>query len=267
MGISIALTIGYKNFETLSKGANKVDTHLKNEDFKTNIPLLMGLLSIWNINFLHTKNEAILSYDHYLSKFKSYLQQSIMESNGKSIDRNGFPVDYQTGVTIWGETGTNGQHSFYQLLHQGTDLIPCDFILTVNSQRDMKTHHEILLRNALAQTEALMKGKSLEEVNAEISKDQKNAANYKVFTGNRPTNTILIKELNPYNLGSLIALYEHKTFVQGIIWNIFSFDQWGVELGKKLTAEKLRVLKNKTTIDGSNSSTNGILAKMLKWMN
>lgn len=267
MGISIALTIGYNHFEELLKGANQMDVHFRNEDFKSNIPVIMGLLSIWNINFLKAKSEAVLAYDHYLSKFKSYLQQCMMESNGKNIDRNGHTVSYQTGVVIWGETGTNGQHSFFQLLHQGTDLIPCDFIMTVNSQHDMTDHHNKLLSNALAQTEALMKGKNVVEAEKELPDDKKHLAAYKSFSGNRPSNTILIKELTPRNLGSLIALYEHKTFVQGIIWNIFSFDQWGVELGKKLSSDKLKALKNNSTSKIFDSSTQGLIDQIIKWNN
>lgn len=267
MGLSIALTIGYDNYEELLKGANSVDNHFKTEEFDKNIPVLMGLLSIWYINFFNTQSVAILAYDHYLSKFKSYLQQGAMESNGKSIDRNGLPIDYQTGIVVWGETGTNGQHSFHQLLHQGTPLIPCDFIITVNSHNDYKGHQNEILCNALAQTEALMKGRTKQEVINQSNYQNSLEINYKVFSGNKPTNSILIKELTPYNLGSLVAVYEHKIFVQGIIWNIFSFDQWGVELGKELSLDKLSVLRDKSHPLEFDSSTNGLLTKILEWKN
>jgi glucose-6-phosphate isomerase len=254
MGMSIALTIGYDQFEELLKGANTVDEHFKNEEFDKNIPVIMGLLSVWYINFFNSKSEAVLPYAHHLSKFKAYLQQGAMESNGKSIDRNGLPVEYQTGVVVWGEVGTNGQHSFHQLLHQGTDLIPCDFIIPINSQNSLQDHQDKLLCNAFAQTEALMKGKA--HITNEIP--------FKIFEGNRPTNSILLKELSPHNLGSLLAFYEHKIFVQGVIWNIFSFDQWGVELGKDLSKSKLKAIKKENISNEFDSSTNGLLNSLLK---
>ena len=285
MGLSIALTIGYDQFEELLKGANTVDEHFKNEEFDKNIPVIMGLLSIWYINFFNTKSEAVLPYYHYLSKFTAYLQQGAMESNGKSTDRNGLPVDYQTGVVVWGEVGTNGQHSYHQLLHQGTALIPCDFIIPINSQNSLQDHQDKLLSNAFAQTEALMKGRTLEEVEGNTTSQINNSTNspysasaqqlqekttshknnYKVFEGNKPTNSILVKELTPYNLGSLLAVYEHKIFVQGVIWNIFSFDQWGVELGKELSKWKLEVIKSGKLSDEFDVSTNGLLVKASVW--
>ena len=257
MGMSIALTIGYDQFEELLKGANTVDEHFKNEEFDKNIPVIMGLLSVWYINFYNSKSEAVLPYAHHLSKFKAYLQQGAMESNGKSIDRNGLPVEYQTGVVVWGEVGTNGQHSYHQLLHQGTDLIPCDFIIPINSQNSLQDHQDKLLCNAFAQTEALMKGKA--HITNEIP--------FKIFEGNKPTNSILLKELSPYNLGSLLAFYEHKVFVQGVIWNIFSFDQWGVELGKELSASKLKAIQGEHYDNTFDSSTNGVLDKTIEWLN
>lgn len=265
MGLSIALTIGYDNYGNLLKGANKIDNQFQTAEFDKNIPVIMALLSIWYINFFNTQSEAILTYDHYLSKFKSYLQQGAMESNGKSTDRNGLPIDYQTGVVVWGETGTNGQHSFHQLLHQGTPLIPCDFIIPIKNQNDYKSHQKEVLCNALAQTEALMKGRTKQEVLDQSKHLNNRETNYKVFSGNKPSNSILIKELSPYNLGSLIAVYEHKIFVQGIIWNIFSFDQWGVELGKELSSDKLSALKGKKHSTEFDSSTNGLLSKILDW--
>ncbi|WP_107040077.1 glucose-6-phosphate isomerase [Brumimicrobium mesophilum] len=265
MGLPIALTIGYQNYEELLKGANSIDLHFKSEKFEKNIPVIMGLLSIWYINFYNAQSEAILAYDHYLSKFKSYLQQGSMESNGKSIDRNGDPVSYQTGVVVWGETGTNGQHSFHQLLHQGTPLIPCDFIVSVQSQNHFNDHQDEVLSNALAQTEALMKGRTKAEVLEKNLNSDKIDINYKVFSGNKPSNSILIKKLTPYNLGSLLAVYEHKIFVKGIIWNIFSFDQWGVELGKELSSHKLSSIRSKSQSTHSDSSTNGLIGKILEW--
>ena len=234
IGLSIALTIGYNQFENLLKGANAVDTHFRETPFETNIPVQLALISLWYINFFGAQSEAILPYDQYLHRFAAYFQQGNMESNGKSVDRNGEKVTYATGPIIWGEPGTNGQHAFYQLIHQGTLLIPCDFIATAISHNPSGNHHDILLSNFFAQTEALMNGKEKEAVENELRKSGKSDQEiarltpYKMFTGNRPTNSILIKELTPYTLGQLIALYEHKIFVQGIIWNIYSFDQWGV---------------------------------------
>jgi len=266
MGISIALTIGYDNYEELLKGANTADQHFVNEDFNKNIPVIMGLLSIWYINFFNAQSEAVLPYSHHLSKFKSYLQQAAMESNGKNIDRNGLPVNYKTGVAIWGEVGTNGQHSYHQLLHQGTQFILCDFIIPIGTHSTLDDHQNKLICNAIAQTEALLKGRTIKEVDGLTNTTAKNE-NYKVFEGNRPSNTILFKKLTPYNLGSLLAFYEHKIFVQGIIWNIFSFDQWGVELGKELSKSKLDSIKNGRNSDEFDSSTNGLLQKLKDWQN
>ncbi|MGN0003781.1 MAG: glucose-6-phosphate isomerase, partial [Sphingobacterium composti] len=237
IGLSIALGIGYDNFEELLKGAYEADEHFRTTEFEQNIPVILALLGIWYNNFFEAESHAILPYDQYLHRFAAYFQQGDMESNGKYIDRNGNRVDYQTGPIIWGEPGTNGQHAFYQLIHQGTKLIPCDFIAPANSHNPIGNHHQLLLSNFFAQTEALMNGKTENEVVAEFVKAGKSQdeieklKNYKVFEGNRPTNSILLKEITPRSLGSLIAIYEHKIFVQGIIWNIYSFDQWGVELG------------------------------------
>jgi glucose-6-phosphate isomerase len=265
MGITIALTIGYNNFEEILKGANSMDEHFEKTEFNKNIPVLMALLSIWYINFFNTRSEAVLAYDHHLSRFKAYLQQGAMESNGKSTDRNGNEIDYQTGVVIWGESGTNGQHSFHQLLHQGTAITPCDFILTVKNKHGLAGHNKKLLANALAQTEALMKGRSREETELVLKDNDKQNICYKTFEGSKPTNTILIKDLTPINLGKLLACYEHKIFVQGVIWNIFSFDQWGVELGKGLSGEKLEAISKTKVAKDFDHSTNGLISKTLDW--
>jgi glucose-6-phosphate isomerase len=265
IGLSIALTIGFQNFEELLKGANATDIHFNETPFEKNIPLLLALISLWYINFFGSQSEAILPYDQYLHRFAAYFQQGNMESNGKSVDRNGEPVTYATGPIIWGEPGTNGQHAFYQLIHQGTILIPCDFIATAISHNPISDHHQKLLSNFFAQTEALMNGKSEEDVRNELIKQAKKSehiaklAPYKIFEGNRPTNSILIKELNPFSLGQLIALYEHKIFVQGVIWNIFSFDQWGVELGKQLANKILPELENDSLVETHDASTNGLI--------
>jgi len=265
IGLSIALTIGYDNFELLLKGAHTVDEHFKTEKFEKNIPVLMALIGIWYTNFFGAQSEAILPYDQYMHRFAAYFQQGNMESNGKSVDRSGNTVDYSTGPVIWGEPGTNGQHAFYQLIHQGTLVIPCDFIAPAISHNPIGDHHVKLLSNFFAQTEALMNGKSENEVKVEWMKAGKNEEEikkitpFKVFKGNKPTNSILIKEITPYNLGSLIALYEHKIFVQGIIWNIFSFDQWGVELGKQLAGNILPELENEEVVTSHDSSTNGLI--------
>ena len=265
IGLSIALTIGYDNFETLLRGGNAVDNHFKETPFEKNIPVQLALISLWYINFFRAQSEAILPYDQYLHRFAAYFQQGNMESNGKSIDRNGQPVTYATGPIIWGEPGTNGQHAFYQLIHQGTLLIPCDFIATAISHNSIGRHHDILLSNFFAQTEALMNGKDAETVQTELQKSGKSEAEiqkltpYKMFSGNRPTNSILIKELTPYTLGQLIALYEHKIFVQGIIWNIYSFDQWGVELGKQLANNILPELESNEPVTAHDASTNGLI--------
>ncbi len=246
IGLSIALTIGYNNFDLLLKGAFSVDEHFKKAPFEKNIPVLMALLGIWYVNFFDAKSEAILPYDQYLHRFAAYFQQGNMESNGKYIDRNGEKVNYSTGPVIWGEPGTNGQHAFYQLLHQGTSFVPCDFIATAQTHNPIGNHHQLLISNFFAQTEALMKGANNENP-------------YRVFEGDRPTNSFLIKKLTPYTLGQMIALYEHKIFVQGVIWNIYSFDQWGVELGKKLAMAIIPELENSDIVTSHDASTNGLM--------
>ena len=271
IGLSIALGIGYDNFEELLKGAYEADEHFRTTEFEENIPVILALLGIWYNNFFEAESHAILPYDQYLHRFAAYFQQGDMESNGKYIDRNGNRVDYQTGPIIWGEPGTNGQHAFYQLIHQGTKLIPCDFIAPANSHNPIGNHHQLLLSNFFAQTEALMNGKTEEEVVAEFVKAGKSQEeidklkNYKVFEGNRPTNSILLKEITPRSLGSLIAIYEHKIFVQGIIWNIYSFDQWGVELGKQLASKILPELSGAEAVGSHDSSTNGLINQYKAW--
>ncbi|MGZ3852722.1 MAG: glucose-6-phosphate isomerase [Flavisolibacter sp.] len=265
IGLSIALTIGYDNFEQLLKGAHEIDQHFRTTAFEENIPVLMALISLWYINFFGSQTEAILPYDQYLHRFAAYFQQGNMESNGKSVDRNGEEVDYHTGPIIWGEPGTNGQHAFYQLIHQGTLLIPCDFIAPAQTHNPIGDHHQKLLSNFFAQTEALMNGKSEEEVEQELIKQGKSdeeiakLAPFKIFEGNRPTNSILVKKITPHSLGEMIALYEHKIFVQGVIWNIFSFDQWGVELGKQLANKILPELENEKAVSSHDVSTNGLI--------
>lgn len=265
IGLSIACTIGYENFVKLLEGAHAMDQHFKNEPFEKNIPVILALIGIWYNNFFGAASEAILPYDQYLHRFAAYFQQGNMESNGKSVDRNGQPVHYQTGPIIWGEPGTNGQHAFYQLIHQGTKMVPCDFLAPVLSHNPVGDHHEKLLSNFFAQTEALMKGKSLQEVRDELkqngmTEDQiAQHAPFRVFEGNRPSTSILFKQLTPRTLGSLIAMYEHKIFVQGIIWNIYSFDQWGVELGKALAKKILPELSTPGEISSHDSSTNGLI--------
>jgi len=265
IGLSIALTISYSNFEELLHGAFNADQHFRNTEFEKNIPVLMALIGIWYTNFFGSQTEAILPYDQYLHRFPAYFQQGNMESNGKSIDRNGEPVTYATGPIIWGEPGTNGQHAFYQLIHQGTILIPCDFIATAQSHNPIGDHHQKLISNFFAQTEALMNGKTEKEVEEELLKSGKNAEEvarltpFKIFSGNKPTNSILLKKLTPKSLGELIAIYEHKIFVQGVIWNIFSFDQWGVELGKQLANKILPELENDTPVSSHDSSTNSLI--------
>ena len=271
IGLSIALTIGYDHFEQLLKGAHQTDLQFRNTPFEENIPVLLALVSLWYINFFRAQSEAILPYDQYLHRFAAYFQQGNMESNGKSVDRTGRPVNYATGPIIWGEPGTNGQHAFYQLIHQGTLLVPCDFIATARSHNPVGDHHPILLSNFFAQTEALMNGKTAEEVREEFRKGGKSEKEtetlvpFKVFTGNKPTNSILLKELNPFTLGQLIAIYEHKIFVQGAIWNIFSFDQWGVELGKQLANRILPELKSNDPVTTHDASTNGLINRYKKW--
>lgn len=271
IGLSICLGIGFDNFKQLLAGAHAMDNHFEHSTFEENIPVIMGLLGVWYINFFDAETQAILPYDQYLHRFAAYFQQGDMESNGKHIDRNGNPVNYQTGPIIWGEPGTNGQHAFYQLIHQGTRLIPSDFIAPAQSLNPIGNHHPILLSNFFAQTEALMNGKSEEEVIVELQKAGKNdeeiekLAPFKVFEGNRPTNSILIKKITPYTLGGLIASYEHKIFVQGIIWNIFSFDQWGVELGKQLAQKIQPELVDNDEVNSHDASTNGLINQYKSW--
>jgi glucose-6-phosphate isomerase len=265
IGLSIACYIGYENFAELLQGAFEMDQHFKTAPFESNIPVILALIGIWYNNFFGAQTEAILPYDQYLHRFPAYFQQGNMESNGKSIDRKGQKVDYQTGPIIWGEPGTNGQHAFYQLIHQGTRLIPADFLAPAISHNPMGEHHRILLSNFFAQTEALLNGKTKEAVIAELKKkgetDQeiRKLLLHKLFDGNRPTNSILFKKLTPKVLGSLIAMYEHKIFVQGVIWNIFSFDQWGVELGKQLAGKILPELADDKPVVTHDSSTNGLI--------
>lgn len=265
IGLSIALTIGYDNFEELLKGAYQTDKHFSEKAFEKNIPVLMGLISLWYINFFGAQTEAILPYDQYMHRFPAYFQQGNMESNGKHVDRNGKRVTYHTGPVIWGEPGTNGQHAFYQLLHQGTLLIPADFIAPALSHNPMGEHHKILLSNFFAQTEALMNGKTKQELKAEGVPEK--LIPFKEFDGNRPTNSFLITKITPFTLGELIALYEHKIFVQGVIWNIYSFDQWGVELGKKLAKNILPELENYEKVTSHDSSTNGLINEYKKLVN
>ncbi|MBX2877520.1 MAG: glucose-6-phosphate isomerase [Saprospiraceae bacterium] len=265
IGLSIACTIGYDNFDQLLGGLHAMDQHFKTAPLQENIPVLLALIGIWYNNFFGAETEAILPYDQYLHRFPAYFQQGNMESNGKYVDRKGDKVSYQTGPIIWGEPGTNGQHAFYQLIHQGTKLIPCDFIASANSHNAIGQHHPILLSNFFAQTEALMKGKTPEEVKGELEKAGKSESEiakllpFKVFEGNKPTNSILLKQLTPHTLGLLIAMYEHKIFVQGAIWNIYSFDQWGVELGKQLAKGILPELAGEESVDSHDASTNGLI--------
>ena len=265
IGLSIACTIGYENFEAMLQGAHAMDQHFRSEKFEKNIPVILGLLGIWYNNFFDAASHALLPYDQYMHRFAAYFQQGDMESNGKSVDRNGNRVNYQTGPIIWGEPGTNGQHAFYQLIHQGTKLIPCDFMAPAISHNPVGDHHPKLLANFFAQTEALMNGKTEAEVVAELRKENLSQdeiaalKDFKVFEGNRPTNSILFKKLDPRTLGSLIAMYEHKIFVQGVIWNIYSFDQWGVELGKQLAKKILPELTSEENVNSHDSSTNGLI--------
>ncbi|MEJ5285211.1 MAG: glucose-6-phosphate isomerase [Brevinematales bacterium] len=265
IGLSIACTIGFENFDALLMGAHKMDNHFRNTPFEKNIPVILALLGIWYNNFFEAETYAILPYDQYLHRLPAYLQQGDMESNGKSVDRSGKKVNYQTGPIIWGEPGTNGQHAFYQLIHQGTKLIPADFLAPAISHNPIGDHHLKLLSNFFAQTEALMNGKTEDEVVAELKVSGKSMEEieklkpFKVFEGNRPTNSILFKKLTPEVLGSLIAMYEHKIFVQGVIWNIFSFDQWGVELGKQLANKILPELSGDEVVNSHDSSTNGLI--------
>lgn len=268
VGLSISLAVGFDNFDALLRGANEMDEHFKTADFDQNIPVILALLSVWYNNFFGAESEALIPYTQYLQKLAPYLQQGTMESNGKSVGRDGKPVDYQTGTIIWGEPGTNAQHAFFQLIHQGTKIIPTDFIGFVKPLYGDDNHHDKLMSNFFAQTEALMHGKTESQVQAEfdkqgLSKDKAAALlPFKVFEGNKPTNTILIQKLTPKSLGSLISMYEHKIFVQGIIWNIFSFDQWGVELGKQLANSILEEINTKT-IKNHDSSTSFLLNHFL----
>ena len=272
IGLSIALSIGFDNFEALLSGAHELDKHFRTAPLEKNIPVTLALVGLWNTNFLGAQTEAILPYDQYLHRFAAYFQQGNMESNGKYVDRNGNVIrDYQTGPIIWGEPGTNGQHAFYQLIHQGTMLIPCDFIAPAQSHNPLGDHHSKLLSNFFAQTEALAFGKTKEEVEAEFVKagksldEVKDIVPFKVFTGNKPTNSILVQKITPFVLGALIAMYEHKIFAQGVIFNIFSFDQWGVELGKQLANRILPELADKENVSSHDSSTNGLINQFKAW--
>jgi glucose-6-phosphate isomerase len=265
IGISIACYIGFDNFIELLSGAHEMDIHFKSESIERNIPVILALIGIWYNNFFEAESMAILPYDQYMRRFPAYLQQTDMESNGKSVDRSGRPVTYRTGPVIWGEPGTNGQHAFYQLLHQGTRIVPADFLAPAISHNPIGEHHNILLSNFFAQTEALLMGKGKEEILSDLFEEGKQKDDikrlwpFRAFEGNRPTNSILFKQLTPRTLGSLIAMYEHKIFVQGVIWNIFSFDQWGVELGKQLAKKILPELKNDEPVVSHDSSTNGLI--------
>ncbi|MBS1934237.1 MAG: glucose-6-phosphate isomerase, partial [Bacteroidetes bacterium] len=257
IGLSIVLSIGYNNFEQLLKGAHATDEYFRTTSFEKNISVIMALVGLWYGNFYGSETEAILPYDQYLHRFAAYFQQGNMESNGKTADRNGDNVSYSTGPVVWGEPGTNGQHAFYQLIHQGTKLIPCDFIAPATSHNPIGDHHTKLLSNFFAQTEALMNGKTKEDLVVENVKPE--LVPYKLFSGNRPTNSFLIKKITPFTLGQLTALYEHKIFVQGVIWNIYTFDQWGVELGKQLAGKILPELKDDKPVNSHDSSTNGLI--------
>lgn len=271
IGLSIALSLGFEHFEALLDGAFAMDNHFRYTPTLENIPTLLALIGIWNNNFLGAETEAILPYDQYMHRFPAYFQQGNMESNGKYIDRNGNHITYQTGPIIWGEAGTNGQHAFYQLIHQGTKRIPCDFIAPAKSHNALGDHHQKLLANFFAQTEALAFGKTAEQVQEEFRRDGKNMNDvkhivpYKVFQGNKPTNSILLQQITPFSLGTLIAMYEHKIFVQGVIFNIYSFDQWGVELGKQLANKILPELNGNKMIDTHDSSTNGLINQYKAW--
>lgn len=271
IGLSIALSLGFEHFEQLLEGAHEMDKHFLNTPFEQNIPTTLALIGIWNNNFLGAESEAILPYDQYMHRFAAYFQQGNMESNGKFVGRDGKAVTYQTGPIIWGEPGTNGQHAFYQLIHQGTKLIPCDFIAPAQTHNQVSDHHAKLLSNFFAQTEALAFGKSKEVVEQEFLQAGKSAEEFaeivpfKVFTGNKPTNSILVQKITPFALGALIAMYEHKIFVQGVIFNIYSFDQWGVELGKQLANRILPELQNDEEITSHDSSTNGLINQFKAW--
>lgn len=271
IGLSIALSVGFDNFEKLLGGAHAMDRHFADTPIENNLPVTLALIGLWYNNFFGTETEAILPYDQYMHRFAAYFQQGNMESNGKYVDRDGNKIDYQTGPIIWGEPGTNGQHAFYQLIHQGTKMIPCDFIAPAISHNPLSDHHAKLLSNFFAQTEALAFGKSAKEVEDEFAKagqqvkDIAQIVPFKVFEGNRPTNSILLREITPYSLGMLIALYEHKIFTQGAIMNIFSFDQWGVELGKQLASRILPELKDDKLVSVHDTSTNGLINAFKQW--
>ena len=271
IGLSIVLSIGFDNFVELLSGAHAMDKHFSTTPAEKNLPVLLALIGIWYNNFFGVETEAILPYDQYMHRFAAYFQQGNMESNGKYVDRNGKVVDYQTGPIIWGEPGTNGQHAFYQLIHQGTKMVPCDFIAPAITHNPLSDHHQKLLSNFFAQTEALAFGKSREVVEQEYRDQGKDPATldyvvpFKVFEGNRPTNSILLREITPFSLGALIALYEHKIFTQGVILNIFTFDQWGVELGKQLANRILPELKDDKEISSHDSSTNGLINRYNAW--
>ncbi|CAH1002038.1 Glucose-6-phosphate isomerase [Neolewinella maritima] len=272
IGMSIALTVGFDRFAELLDGLHNMDTHFRHAPLSENLPVKLALIGLWYTNFFDAETEAILPYDQYMHRFPAYFQQGNMESNGKSVDRDGNPIeDYDTGPIIWGEPGTNGQHAFYQLIHQGTRIIPCDFIAPAISHNPLGDHHAILLSNFFAQTEALMNGKTAAQVQDELAADGMDDSEiaklvpFKVFDGNQPTNSILVKQLTPYTLGQLIALYEHKIFVQGVIWNIYSFDQWGVELGKQLAKAILPELRGDDAVSSHDSSTNGLINTFKRW--
>lgn len=271
IGLSIALSIGFEQFEQLLSGAHAMDNHFRQLPAEKNIPTILALIGIWNSNFLGAETEALLPYDQYLHRFAAYFQQGNMESNGKYVGRDGKVVNYQTGPIVWGEPGTNGQHAFYQLIHQGTKIIPCDFIAPAQTHNPLSDHHEKLLSNFFAQTEALAFGKSKQAVEEEFLaagkslESVKEIVPFKVFTGNKPTNSILLQKITPYSLGALIAMYEHKIFVQGVIFNIYSFDQWGVELGKQLANRILPELKGSESVESHDSSTNGLINQYKAW--
>jgi glucose-6-phosphate isomerase len=271
IGLSIALSIGYDNFIELLEGAHEMDLHFEKTPYKDNFPVILALIGIWYNNFYGTETEAILPYDQYMHRFSAYFQQGNMESNGKYVDRNGNKVDYQTGPIIWGEPGTNGQHAFYQLIHQGTKIIPCDFIAPAVSHNPTGDHHTKLLSNFFAQTEALAFGKTKKQVEDEFIAAGKKLSEvadivpFKVFEGNRPTNSFLVKKITPNVLGKLIAMYEHKIFTQGVIMNVYSFDQWGVELGKQLAGKILPELKGNEEVHSHDSSTNGLINAFKSW--
>ncbi|MEZ4910158.1 MAG: glucose-6-phosphate isomerase [Saprospiraceae bacterium] len=265
IGLSIALYIGYDNFYRLLEGFHAMDLHFRYQEFHKNMPVIAALIGIWYTDFFGADTEAILPYDQYLHRFAAYFQQGNMESNGKTINRSGEKVTYQTGPIVWGESGTNGQHAFYQLIHQGSKMIPCDFIAPALSQNPIGRHHVLLLSNFFAQTQALMQGKTEEQVKAELTakgmtmEEMADLVPHKVFVGNKPSNSILVREIDPFTLGRLIAFYEHKIFTQGVIWNIYSFDQWGVELGKQLANHILPTLETEEKVFDFDSSTNGLI--------